>query len=45
MKGISEGTQVSDKQCTAVFDVWRKIDIEITFHMGSAPFVSACSVL
>jgi len=45
VKGIIEGIQVSDKQYTAGFDVWRKIDVEITFHVGSAPFVSTCSVL
>jgi hypothetical protein len=38
VKGASEGIKVSDKQYTAVFDVLRKIDVEITFHVGSAPF-------
>ena len=32
VKGISEGIQVSGKQYTAMFDVWRKTDVEIMFR-------------
>jgi len=45
VKGISEGIQVSGKQYTAMFDVWRETDVQVVFHVGSAPFVSTCSVL
>lgn len=38
LKGISEGTQVWDKQYTAVFDVCRKTEVEITFRVGSTLF-------
>jgi hypothetical protein len=33
VKGIKEGTQVSDNQYTAVFDVWRKIERGIAFRV------------